>query len=367
MKRWSLWFVVSPILLVLLAFWVGVGAQTQSSDGKAKAPSTQFSSALANTSAQTKNPGVWNYPDNIDAVVAAANIHHVRYEDDHVRFEEVAYFPGVKGAMHGHPWPSVFARDAPAPPMAHNATLDLNSPQNGQDQSEGKAPNGRDWPTCSTMGPQAPHAVTNNDTFPLHFYRVEFKRVDGDGIKSNWKTWYPWLLVPVKPVQNLLPGPELGPPFSNDFPYPIAYDSYIAAPNNHTLRYEDSHVRFLEVAFRPGERENLHGHPYPSVFANDAAGTTGGGVDFKLEPFSTMNGQDGNQGAPPKDLQYPRCSTMGPQAPHAAQNLGPYPAHFYRIEFKRIDGDGLKTHWREWYPWMAQLADEYQQTKNQQQ
>jgi hypothetical protein len=42
-----------------------------------------------------------------------------------------------------------------------------------------------------------------------------------------------------------------------------------------------------------------------------------------------------------------------------ASTINPYASYFYRLQFKRIDGDGIKTHWREWYPWMAKLGDEY--------
>jgi hypothetical protein len=55
-------------------------------------------------------------------------------------------------------------------------------------------------------------------------------------------------------------------------------------------------------------------------------------------------------------MKQPSCSTMGPQWPHAASDTGDSPTHFYRIQFKRIDGDGIKTHWQEWYPWMLNLA-----------
>ncbi len=319
----------------------------------------------------------WPYPESMDEVHAAPNIHRVRYEDEHVRLVEVTILPGQTEPMHGHAFASVFARDAIRPEKLSNKALDPNSPQNGQDEMVGPAPQGMTWPTCSTMGPQAPHAVTNNDTFPLHFYRLEFKRIDGDGIRTRWKEWYPWMLAPLKAAKDL--DPKVGAPFSKEFPYPIALDSYKAAPNNHQLRYEDSHIRFLEVTIRPGERENLHGHPYPSVFANDNAGVMpdvvyaphrdaglGAGLkagapgtenipsDIAYDPSSPMNGQNQGHGPPPKGRMWPVCSTMGPQAPHQAFDGRSFPAHFYRIEFKRIDGDGIKTHWKEWYPWMTQ-------------
>jgi hypothetical protein len=230
------------------------------------------------------------------------------------------------------------------------------------------------------VGSQSLHAISNSDTFPLHYYRIEFKRIDGDDYKTNWQTWYPWMLLPLKPMKDVQP-PTDAKPFSKEFPFPIAFDSYIAAPNNHYMRYQDAHVRFLEVTFRAGERENLHGHPYPSVFAHDMGG--GGGAapaanadgplaepgfhrradgtpmrtsagDIKLDPNSPLNGQGAGQGPAPARMKWPTCNTMLPQAPHKAYNGNPYPTHFYRIEFKRIDGEGIKTHWKEWYPWIAQ-------------
>jgi hypothetical protein len=48
-------------------------------------------------------------------------------------------------------------------------------------------------PTCTTGPAQAPHTIRNNSTIPLHYYRIEFKRVDGDDFQSHWREWYPWM------------------------------------------------------------------------------------------------------------------------------------------------------------------------------
>ncbi len=306
---------------------------------------------------ETLNPGDypqhWPYPDEYDSAVGAAEVHHIRYIDSHVRFVEVAYFPGVHGQMHGHPWASVFAVDAPVP-KAYNVNLD---PQNAPHRSAGPAPQGLQFPTCATMNPQSPHAETNQDTWPHHFYRLEFLRLDGKGIQDHWKEWYPKLLEPESLVKNVKPAASASK-FSEQWPYPIAYDSYKAAPNNYKLLYEDDHVRLIEVMIRPGETENMAGDPYPSVIATDAVSGTQG-EDHPLDAKSLLNGQGAGQGAAPAGLEAPTCSTMGPLAPHAVHNTSTVPIHFYRIEFKRIDGDDLKTHWREWYPWMAKITDEY--------
>jgi len=306
---------------------------------------------------ETLNPGDypqhWPYPDEYDSAVGASEVHHIRYIDSHVRFVEVAYFPGVHGQMHGHPWASVFAVDAPVP-KAYNVSLD---PENRPIVGRSPAPQGMQFPTCQTMNPQAPHAETNQDTWPHHFYRLEFMRLDGKGIEDHWKEWFPRLLDPVMPMKNAKPAAD-APKFSDQWPYPIAYDSYKAAPNNYKLLYEDDHVRLIEVSVRPGETENMAGDPYPSVIANDdMAATTS--EDHPLDPNSPLTEKGAGHGPAPQGLEAPTCSTMGPLAPHAVHNTGTVPIHFYRIEFKRIDGDGLKTHWREWYPWMAKITDQY--------
>jgi hypothetical protein len=33
---------------------------------------------------------------------------------------------------------------------------------------------------------------------PLHYYRVEFKRMDGEGLATNWRTWYPHMVEMLK-------------------------------------------------------------------------------------------------------------------------------------------------------------------------
>ena len=60
---------------------------------------------------------------------------------------------------------------------------------------EGPAPSvfNMSAPTCTTLPPQAPHTIRNNSPIPLHYYRIEFKRVDGDDFPSHWREWYPWM------------------------------------------------------------------------------------------------------------------------------------------------------------------------------
>jgi hypothetical protein len=340
---------------------------------------TQSEGIAKSIGPQTRNPDGWPYADAYDEVTAAGQCHLVRYEDDHIRLVEVAYTPGIETEMHGSPYPSVIASDAPEP-TTKVTWLEPTGSLHGEGAGHAPPPLGLDYPLGTTMAPVAPRSIANTDSFPLHFYKIEFKRIDGEEFQTKWKEWYPWMLDPFEVHPNIDPrDSKLGSPISEMYPFGAATESYIAAPNNHYVRFEDDHVVLLEVAFRPNERENLHGHQDASVFARDIGlaprvsgrtplpdslvqpptnipGFNDGGVsgDWKLIPEG-INGQGGGSGAPPAGMSQPSCATMGPQWPHAAACSTDWPVHFYRLQFKRIDGEGIRTHWREWYPWMDRL------------
>jgi hypothetical protein len=296
----------------------------------ALAGATALSGALAQTpqpgggyqpvaGPHTLNPGDWpaHYPyaDETEAAIAAPEVHHVRYVDSHVRLVEVAYFPGVKGNMHGHPYPSVFAIDGPVPnavntPLdrAHNMVSVLSQPLAGAT-----------WPVCRAAGPQNPHHESNLDSFPHHFYRLEFLRIDGADLQANWKDWY---------------------------------RTTVTGPDRTRLLFEDDHIRLVEVLVRPGETQHSPADTYATVIASDAVETLAppskdAHVSPALAGFPTLH-----------------CATTSAIAAGVLHNSSAVPVHYYRIEFKRIDGNGIKTHWREWYPWMATLKDAYDRSPN---
>jgi hypothetical protein len=344
------------VLCALCATWAGARAQSQSKSGE-KIPPRPAPPCCG-----------YPFPRSTDAEIADGDVHRVLYEDEHVLFLEVANPPGLDIHMHGHPYASVFAHDsntgvrasgAPPPPAGgYDTMLVPDSPYNDMGSGDGPPPRGMQWPTCTTAAPQAPHRPYNANVNPNHFYRVEFLRLDGEDIQTHWKEWYPSMMTPVKPVKDLVRGPALGPNVSDEWPYPIVYDSVHAAPNNYRLLHEDGKVRLLEVTIRPGETTPMHGHPYPAVLAfNSISGNPAAVTDAKLDPASPLNGQGAGQGAAPRihNLKVPTCSTMAPQAPHAIHNGGTTPVHYYRIEYKRIDGDALTANWRKWYPWMQYM------------
>ena len=309
--------------------------------------------------------GGYPYPARYDAEIADPDVHRVLFENENIMFLEVANPPELDVKMHGHPYPSVFARDTGASQttsgvMLDDTHLDPESPFAGKGWGQGPPPAGLAFPRCTTAPPEGPHRPINHSKAPVHFYRLEFRRLDGDGLRSHWMEWYLWMLKPLKPVPGAPPGRASSRDFTEAWPYSRLYDSVLAAPNNYQLLYEDSHVRLLEVAVRPGETTPMHGHPYASVLAFDAVAIDPREVsDAKLDPRSPLNGQGAGHGAAPSafDMTAPTCTNMGPQAPHAIRNKSDTPLHYYRIEFKRVDGDAFPSHWQEWYPWIKYMKN----------
>lgn len=113
----------------------------------------------------------------------------------------------------------------------------------------------------------------------------------------------------------------------NPATWPASLDAVIAAPNNHKILLENERVRVLDVTVRPGEREPVHAHRWPSVL-----------YIYSSEDFLDHNGEgkvirDSRSGQPQK---YPATLWMDYQAPHAVQNLSQKtPIRLLRVEIKK--------------------------------
>ena len=154
------------------------------------------------TPLESKNASESIY-DPLDAVVAAPKNHKILYEDDHVRILEVTVEPGEKENMHHHPCVSVFAHDAPMPKFTdsladtssvmefgRNLQLISGDPQVpsevvdalAQLNAQLDAAISKGMPMAWSAPAQRTHSVHNLDIFPMHFYRIEFKRIEGNAI-----------------------------------------------------------------------------------------------------------------------------------------------------------------------------------------
>ena len=109
----------------------------------------------------------WEWPDALDAIVAAPNSHRVVFESDEVRVLEVTVAPGVREPAHTHRWPSVMVTDERARINYFvGPELVFTSPDPLPDEQ---------LPRASWLEPEGPHSVENIDTVRLHALRFELK------------------------------------------------------------------------------------------------------------------------------------------------------------------------------------------------
>lgn len=264
----------------------------------------------------------------------------VLFEDAHVRLLEVTHWPGDKVSTPSQSLPSIIAADGPWPAL--NGIVGTNS--NRELPTQGKP-----YPWCQSQGAQPAHSATVTGDFPLHYYRMEYKRIDGDGFAANWQTWYAPMMKDIAQPTGPAPTMNSGPPLSAEWPFPSAYSPLVAAPANHYLRYSDDHIELVEVFIRPGETEKPHGHPLSSVFFDD-----GGGfypvIETKNEYLRPESPAFRGTGQTPPGEKYPTCYAANPQWVHSVTVTGKAPQHFFRMHFRRMDGDGIKSKWTALYP-----------------
>ena len=283
-------------------------------------------------------------PSSPRAVVA-----RVHYEDSHIRFAEYTLHPGTN-LVAAVSVPSIIMSDAAWPEVSEAAAP--GEPAAAETHSETVLPfDGRPFPHCRVESPRAAKMVTVDGDFPKHYYRVEYKRVDGKDYPANWQARYGEVFaLPAQATSD--PGLTLknGDPYSKEWPYNIGYSPTVAAPANHYIRYQDDHVELIEVVIRPGETENMHGHPYPSVYADDGGFSPAGATYQNRSIEKDFTVPWGKLTSPFDSGTFPICFSAIPEPPHQVSVKSGPPQHFYRIHFKRVDGDDVKANWRTWYP-----------------
>jgi len=119
---------------------------------------------------------------------------------------------------------------------------------------------------------------------------------------------------------------ETAEPAGTTCPWPAALDALAAAPENHKVLFENGEVRVLDVVVPPKTKEPVHAHCWPSVLYV-TSGTTY--VDYDAAGKVLFDSRTAP--VPP----FPQVEWLGPQAPHAVENLGEDPLHLVRVEIKR--------------------------------
>lgn len=99
-------------------------------------------------------------------------------------------------------------------------------------------------------------------------------------------------------------------------------EALTAAPQHHTLLFENDEVRVLTVTIAPGVKEPFHAHRYASVIYDENPAHL---VEYLADGAKVDRGVRTRGGA--------RWLPIGP--PHALENIGSTPLRIVRVELKR--------------------------------
>lgn len=277
-----------------------------------------FALCAAVTFAQDKSPSCWPWPDSAEATIANPRDHKILYQDANIRFLEVTNPPGNPVHMHTHSLSSVFFTIDPQPRgRDHKADGSATAPG-------GEVPASANFPILSASGPQGLHSYEDLDTFPKHFYRIEFKKIpfvcpaQGDGNSQDRASRKAAITT--------------DPNFLNTSETLATTDQAISSPATDKILVDRADLRLIEVTIPPGATEKMAMDAWPSAL-----------VFYEHQPKGTETLADGRVVQVSRRFEgalFPTAIRMGPQPAHSFRNTDTFPAHFYRVEFKKIQFKG---------------------------
>ena len=127
---------------------------------------------------------------------------------------------------------------------------------------------------------------------------------------------------------------ELSGDLSEGWPWPDSLDAVVAAPGNHTVLFENEHVRVLQTRISPGEKVPVHTHRWPSVLFVLSWS------DFIRRDQSGKVMLDTREG-----FEAPKPNTLGwleALAPHSVENVGEAEINNVQVEIKSAAQSDLR-------------------------
>lgn len=278
--------------------------------------------AVGRVGAQDKaSSGCWPWPDSLDGVAADPQNHSVLFQDGNIRFLDVHTPPHTINGKHDHKWLSVFLQDEAQPLGLDHGTDGTVTSGNAANAGGAVSPDAL-FPLVNIAGPQAPHAFENVDTFTKHFYRLELKKIPFECPAKNGE-----MVSYNKDRLQTVPEVKV-----TSWTWPASMDAVITSQDTDKVLFENFDIRLVEVKIRPGQKQNLGESMYPSVF-----------ILYEPQPKGLETSSDGKTTGVERKFdgaKFPQVIRMGKQPPHAFENKDTFPAHYYRVEFKKINYKG---------------------------
>ena len=117
---------------------------------------------------QSADSEAWEYPDSLDALVAAPGFHRLLFENDDVRVLETLIGPGETTPIHTHRWPSVVHILSTGHNVRRDDEGELLHDSRGAEVPP--ATGSTEWITA-----RPPHTVENVDDSVIRLLNVELK------------------------------------------------------------------------------------------------------------------------------------------------------------------------------------------------
>src|SRR5690242_6520971 len=107
--------------------------------------------------------------------------------------------------------------------------------------------------------------------------------------------------------------------------WPLSLDALIAAPEHHTLIFENENVRVLRTLIPPGETTGMHTHRWPSVIHALSRSHY-----LRRNGAGTIIQDTRTQEKPGSEFHW-----SAPLPPHSIENVGDRPIHLILVELKK--------------------------------
>jgi hypothetical protein len=154
--------------------------------------------------------------------------------------------------------------------------------------------------------------IATNDDFSKH----------GTSLRPSLTRCYPCLTMPTAKQQPLPRTPRSG------WPWPDSLDALTAAPDHHTLLFENDHVRVLRTRILPGQIVPVHTHRWPAVLSLSSWS------DFvRRDPQGNVLLDTRTTSEAPK-LNTPIW--LEPLPPHSVENVGDAEINNVHVEIKGV-------------------------------